>query len=60
MAWITMLDDEEMSIRQDTEDGSLILELNDGGITPEYVTVRLDREQAAKLAEVLARYVQAG
>lgn len=58
MAWITMYDDESMSVRRDTEDGSLILEVNDGGISPEYVTVRLDREQASRLGELLAQYTQ--
>ena len=59
MAWITLYDDEWMSVRQDSDDDRLILEVNDGGIAPEYVTIRMDRAQAARLADVLARFADA-
>ena len=59
MAWITLYDDEWMSVRQDSDDDRLILEVNDGGIATEYVTIRMDRAQAARLADVLARFADA-
>lgn len=56
MKWITLFDHELMSIRLDQEDNSLLLEVNDGGISPEYVTVRLGIDEASQLEDVLKDY----
>lgn len=56
MKWVTLLDHELMSIRLDQEDNSLLLEVNDGGISPEYVTIRLGMEEVSRLENVLKDY----
>lgn len=56
MKWVTLFDHELMSIRLDQEDNSLLLEVNDGGISPEYVTVRLGMEEVSRLENVLKNY----
>ncbi|NRF95569.1 hypothetical protein HQN89_32545 [Paenibacillus frigoriresistens] len=56
MKWITLLDHELMNIRLDQDDKSLLIEVNDGGISTEYVTVRLGIDDVKLLEEVLKEY----
>jgi hypothetical protein len=56
MKWKTLFEEELITIRMDQEDGSLILETNDGGFSPSYVTVRLDRSDAQRLLQALADF----
>ncbi len=56
MQWKTLFEEEMITVRMDQEDGSLILETNDGGFSPSYVTVRLDRSHARRLLQALADY----
>ncbi|GFZ82388.1 hypothetical protein GCM10008018_30350 [Paenibacillus marchantiophytorum] len=59
MAWITMLDREQLSVKLDDKDEATLLEVNDGGIAPSYVTVRLSEYEIDELIEVLQRIKQA-
>ena len=56
MKWVTLYEEDQISIRMDEEDSSLILEVNDGGFAPDYVTVRLDRSNARMLLAALTDY----
>jgi len=56
LGWTTIYEEDRISIRMEEEDGSLILEVNDGGFAPDYVTVRLDRRHARKLLDALTAY----
>lgn len=56
MKWVTLLDHELMNIRLDQKDNSLLLEVKDGGILTEYVTVRLGIDEVNLLEEVLMEY----
>ena len=42
MAWIQVLDKEHLSVKFDDKDEMALLEINDGGISPNYVTIRLN------------------
>lgn len=56
MQWKTLFEEESITVRMDQEDGSLVLETNDGGFSPSYVTVRLNRSDARRLLQALADY----
>ncbi|SDW17652.1 hypothetical protein [Paenibacillus sp. CF384] len=56
MAWMTLMDHDLLSARLDTDDQSLLLEINDGGFSPEYVTIRLGREDVELLEEAIRQY----
>jgi hypothetical protein len=56
MKWKTLFEEDLINIRMDQEDGGLILEVNDGGFAPSYVTVRLDRTEARRLLQALVEY----
>ncbi|MGG1550246.1 hypothetical protein [Paenibacillus ferrarius] len=56
MAWITLLDRDRLTLRLDEHDQSLMLEVNDGGISPTYVTLHLDRSEAGVLEDALRAY----
>ncbi|UKS24677.1 hypothetical protein LOZ80_24065 [Paenibacillus sp. HWE-109] len=59
MAWITMLHREQLSVKLDDKDEAALLEVNDGGIAPSYVTVRLSEHEIDELIEALQRIKQA-
>ncbi|BFT69911.1 MULTISPECIES: hypothetical protein [Paenibacillus] len=59
MAWINMLEREQLSVKLDDKDEVALLEINDGGISPNYVTVRLSETEIDELIEVLQRIKRA-
>ncbi|MEW9699729.1 hypothetical protein [Paenibacillus sp. SI8] len=42
MVWHDVLDKDHLSVKLDDQDQTALLEINDGGISPNYVTIRLD------------------
>jgi len=56
MKWQTLLDMPQLSLRLDKEDGSLLLEVNDGGMNPGYVTCRLQHDEVMELIKGLQVY----
>ncbi|NRF90294.1 hypothetical protein HQN89_04490 [Paenibacillus frigoriresistens] len=59
MAWIQVLDKEHLSVKFDDQDDMALLEINDGGISPNYVTIRLNETEIDDLIEALHRIKQA-
>ncbi|MCY9666052.1 hypothetical protein M5X11_13935 [Paenibacillus alginolyticus] len=59
MAWIQVLDKEHLSVKFDDQDEMALLEINDGGISPNYVTIRLNETEIDDLIEALHRIKQA-
>ncbi|WP_261302372.1 hypothetical protein [Paenibacillus andongensis] len=59
MAWIQVLDKEHLSVKFDDQDETALLEINDGGISPNYVTIRLNENEIDDLIEALQRIKQA-
>ncbi len=59
MAWIQVLDKEHLSVKFDDKDEMALLEINDGGISPNYVTIRLNETEIDDLIEALQRIKQA-
>ncbi|KQX51719.1 hypothetical protein [Paenibacillus sp. Root444D2] len=59
MAWIQVLDKENLSVKFDDKDEMALLEINDGGISPNYVTIRLNETEIDDLIEALQRIKQA-
>ncbi|MDF2646980.1 hypothetical protein [Paenibacillus sp. V4I7] len=59
MAWIQVLDKENLSVKFDDKDEVALLEINDGGISPNYVTIRLNETEIDDLIEALQRIKQA-
>ncbi|MGO4269729.1 hypothetical protein AB4Z22_07790 [Paenibacillus sp. TAF58] len=59
MAWIQVLDKENLSVKFDDKDEMALLEVNDGGISPNYVTIRLNETEIDDLIEALQRIKQA-
>lgn len=59
MAWIQVLDKEQLSVKFDDKDETALLEINDGGILPNYVTIRLGETEIDELIEALQRIKQA-
>ncbi|NOU87671.1 hypothetical protein GC102_18105 [Paenibacillus sp. LMG 31460] len=59
MAWIQVLDKENLSVKFDNKDEVALLEINDGGISPNYVTIRLNETEIDDLIEALQRIKQA-
>lgn len=59
MAWIQVLDKEHLSVKFDNQDEMALLEINDGGISPNYVTIRLNETEIDDLIEALHRIKQA-
>ncbi|MDQ0873417.1 hypothetical protein QFZ77_002076 [Paenibacillus sp. V4I3] len=59
MAWIQVLDKEHLSVKFDDKDEVALLEINDGGISPNYVTIRLNEIEIDDLIEALQRIKQA-
>lgn len=51
MAWKSIMDQEHIGIRVDEQD--TLLEVNSGGVSPVYVTLRLRREELDRLIEAL-------
>jgi hypothetical protein len=45
MVWQSILDKEQINIKVDLEDREAIIEVNDGGISPTYVTVRIQDQE---------------
>ncbi|MBP3963966.1 hypothetical protein [Paenibacillus lignilyticus] len=56
MAWMTLMDHDLVCARLDTEDDSLLLEVNDGGLSAEYVTIRLGKEDVELLEEAIRQF----
>lgn len=59
MAWINMLEREQLTVKLDNKDEMALLEVNDGGISPNYVTIRLNESEIDELIEALQRIKQA-
>ncbi|MDD9266342.1 hypothetical protein ACFPES_04780 [Paenibacillus sp. GCM10023248] len=59
MAWINMLERDQLSVKLDEKDEMALLEVNDGGISPNYVTIRLDENEIDELIEALQRIKRA-
>ncbi len=59
MAWIQVLDKENLSVKFDNKDEVALLEINDGGISPNYVTIRLNETEIDDLIEALKRIKEA-
>ncbi|MBP1962452.1 hypothetical protein [Paenibacillus aceris] len=59
MAWINMLEREQLTVKLDNKDEMALLEVNDGGISPNYVTIRLNENEIDELIEALQRIKQA-
>ncbi|NOU75123.1 hypothetical protein GC098_27685 [Paenibacillus sp. LMG 31458] len=59
MAWIQVLDKENLSVKFDNKDEVALLEINDGGISPNYVTIRLNETEMDDLIEALKRIKEA-
>lgn len=59
MAWINMLERDQLSVKLDDKDEMALLEVNDGGISPNYVTIRLDENEIDELIEALQRIKRA-
>lgn len=55
LAWVPMLDKEQLSVKWDDQDETALLEINDGGISPNYVTIRLCETEIDELIEALQR-----
>ncbi|OCT10594.1 hypothetical protein A8709_22375 [Paenibacillus pectinilyticus] len=58
MAWIQILDREHVSVKLDNQDDTALIEINDGGISPNYVTIRLREHEVDELIEALQRVKQ--
>jgi hypothetical protein len=56
LAWKNVLDKEFVQVKADIAGQTVILEVNDGGITPSYVTVHL---QVEELDELIAALLEA-
>lgn len=59
MAWIQVLDKENLSVKFDNKDEVALLEINDGGISPNYVTIRLNETEMDDLIGALKRIKEA-
>ncbi|OPH61376.1 hypothetical protein BC351_15715 [Paenibacillus ferrarius] len=59
MAWVHMLDRNQLSVKLDDKDEAAIIEVNDGGIAPNYVAIRLNEHEIDELIEALQRVKQA-
>ncbi|TXK85520.1 hypothetical protein FU659_02900 [Paenibacillus sp. N3.4] len=55
MAWHSILDQDQLTLKLDDEDKAALLEVNDGGISPNYVTVRLKGAEIDALMDALQR-----
>ncbi|UJF34449.1 hypothetical protein [Paenibacillus hexagrammi] len=53
MAWHNILEQELISIKWDDRDQEAIIEVNDGGIAPSYVTLRLEAREIDQLIGAL-------
>ncbi|TNJ66499.1 hypothetical protein FE784_09530 [Paenibacillus hemerocallicola] len=51
MMWQNLLSNDRIEVRFDKSDKTAMLEVNDGGLVPSYMTIRLD---VAELDELLA------
>ncbi|MBW7476918.1 hypothetical protein K0T92_19555 [Paenibacillus oenotherae] len=56
MKWLTLMEHHLISLRMDREDRSLIVEVNDGGMSPEYVTARLQAQDVEQLVAALLEF----
>ncbi|NOU99883.1 hypothetical protein [Paenibacillus planticolens] len=59
MAWMNMLEREQLTVKLDNKDEVALLEVNDGGISPNYVTIRLNESEIDELIEALQRIKRA-
>lgn len=53
-----MLDKDQLSVKWDDQDETALLEINDGGISPNYVAIRLSETEIDELIEALQRIKQ--
>jgi hypothetical protein len=53
VAWEHVLDKEQLTVKLDRSDRTAIIEINDGGIAPNYVTIRLDEQEIGELVAAL-------
>lgn len=58
MAWTTMLDADHICIRYDEADQNVILEVNDGGLQPNYVTVHCNADEVKEIVEALQKTLE--
>lgn len=53
MAWKNLYENDQLSIKFDTEHRNLIMETSGGGLIPSYVTLFLQEKDVDELIEVL-------
>ncbi|MNH94867.1 hypothetical protein D3C73_474950 [compost metagenome] len=58
MAWETVLDQEQLTVKLDSMDRTALIEVNDGGISPNYVTIRLQDQEIGELIAALEKIRQ--
>ncbi|MFD0697349.1 hypothetical protein ACFQZT_25060 [Paenibacillus sp. GCM10027628] len=58
MTWHNVLDTEQLTMKLDDQDASALLEINDGGIAPNYVTIRLREPEIDELIAALQQIKQ--
>jgi hypothetical protein len=58
MAWVRILDKDHLSVKLDDKDDTALIEINDGGISPNNVTIRLNELEVDELIDALQRVKQ--
>ncbi|MBD0380038.1 hypothetical protein [Paenibacillus sedimenti] len=58
MAWHNVLDTEQLTVKLDDQDAAALQEINDGGISPNYVTIRLAEAEIDELVTALLQIKQ--
>ncbi|WNR43620.1 hypothetical protein [Paenibacillus roseipurpureus] len=58
MAWVHFLNKDQLSVKWDDKDDAALIEINDGGISPNYVTIRLNEHEIDELIDALQRVKQ--
>ncbi|MDF2717040.1 MAG: hypothetical protein K0R28_3965 [Paenibacillus sp.] len=53
MMWQNLLSGERIEVRYDKSDKTAMLEVNDGGLVPSYMTLRLDADELDELLAAL-------
>ncbi|MCD1259325.1 hypothetical protein B5M42_010805 [Paenibacillus athensensis] len=53
MVWKSVLERDHFTVKLDEKDRTALLEVNDGGIAPAYVTVRLQEQEIDELIDAL-------
>jgi hypothetical protein len=59
MAWITMYENEEMTLVVDDEKQTAMLEVNSGGYRPRYITLHWNEQQLSEVIGALQTARQA-